>query len=49
MVGIYELVMIIATPAIKLVTTSVGDFGLFFLSQHFHSFVIISLECLSLG
>ena len=50
MVGIYELVMIIATPAIKLVTTSVGDFGLFFLSQHFSFFlVIISLECLSLG
>lgn len=38
MVGIYELVMIIATPAIKLVTTSVGDFGLFFLSQHFSFF-----------
>ena len=50
MVGIYELVMIIATPAIKLVTTSVGDFGLFFLSQHFSFFlVIISLEGLFLG
>lgn len=50
MVGIYELVMIIATPAIKLVTASVGDFGLFFLSQHFSFFlVIISLEGLFLG
>ncbi|WP_286783054.1 hypothetical protein [Streptococcus sp. UBA4344] len=50
MIGIYELVMIIATPAIKLVTTFVGDFGLFFLSQHFSFIiVIISLEILSLG
>ncbi len=49
MILLYELVVIIATPVIKLITTDPFEYGKFFITQQmFFLLIIVLIECISM-